>query len=99
MRTNFNQLKGVEVYTQSGVYLGKVRDLVIDIDNHSVIQYLVKKFPLWIPESDKFLVHATQIESFKEDVIVVSDARLKEETQKTKQNTKPDSVIMSDSES
>jgi sporulation protein YlmC with PRC-barrel domain len=99
MRTSFQELKNSEVYTKSGVYLGKVRDIVLDLDHHSVAQYLVKKFPLWFPESDKYLINSGQIEAFKQDVIIVKDARLQDDNSASNTDAKPNPAVMSDSSS
>ncbi|MFB6226581.1 MAG: PRC-barrel domain-containing protein [Candidatus Paceibacteria bacterium] len=77
MRSSLSKLKGRDVATKSGVYLGKVRDIIIDLDNGMVVQYAVSKFPF--PDffgEEKHLINHNQVAAFKEEVIVVKDARL-----------------------
>lgn len=97
MRSSLNQLKGRDVATKSGVYLGKVRDVIFDMDNGIIVQYIVSKFPF--PDffgEEKHMIHHNQVAAFKEEVIVVKDARLNSETPKTEDAVSTNATLLSD---
>ncbi|MFB6181942.1 MAG: PRC-barrel domain-containing protein [Candidatus Magasanikbacteria bacterium] len=100
MRTSFKEIKGKDVMTTSGVYLGKVRDIIFEVDTQMIIQYQVSKFPF--PKffgEEKHLIHHKQIANFKEDVIVVKDARFRETSEAEDVEASEPAVMRDDSSS
>ncbi len=75
MRIALKQLKKMTVETMSGTKLGKVQDIVMDIDDQTVVQYQVKH--TGISGSD-YLINRDQIARFEEKRIIVYDTVLKQ---------------------
>ena len=73
MRIALKQLKKMTVETLSGTKLGKVQDVIMDIDEQTVVQYQVKH--TGISGSD-YLINRDQIARFEEKKIVVYDTVL-----------------------
>ncbi|MBI2990351.1 MAG: PRC-barrel domain-containing protein [Candidatus Magasanikbacteria bacterium] len=71
MRVSLAQLKRLQVRTQSGIYLGKVRDFVVDSSDHSIVQYIVRSRRL---ASREYLIHRNQVLSISETQITVEDS-------------------------
>lgn len=95
MRSSFSKIKGKEVVTTSGLHLGKVRDVIFDMNTQMIVQYEVSKLPF--PDffgEEKHLINHKQIASFKEEVIIVKDARLSTSDQKN--STDSDPAVMTD---
>ena len=74
MRINFKQLKKLPVETLSGTRIGKVQDIIMDLDDQSVVQYIVKSSGLG---SDEHTISRDQIARFEEKRIVVYDTVIK----------------------
>lgn len=69
---NDSSIRGLPVVTETGDPVGKVTGMVIDIDSHQVIQYLVSKsrlLPALLPE--ELMIHYSQVISVNEDKMVV----------------------------
>lgn len=67
-----NDIKGLPVVTEVGDSVGKVTGMVIDIDSHQVIQYLVSKSRLLsalLPE--ELMIHFSQVISVTEEKMTV----------------------------
>lgn len=69
MRIDYNQIKKLPVKTVSGQYLGKVKNLEIDVDNHQIIKYYVGVGFL----SKNLLIASGQVKSITTKVILVED--------------------------
>ncbi|OGH67123.1 MAG: hypothetical protein A3B90_02185 [Candidatus Magasanikbacteria bacterium RIFCSPHIGHO2_02_FULL_41_13] len=80
MRIALKQLKKMTVETLSGTKLGKVEDLIIDLDEQTVVQYQVKH--TGISGSD-YLVNRDQIARFEEKKIIVYDTILRKKEKNT----------------
>ncbi len=74
MLISYNNLKSLPVYTKSNTYLGKVSDLVIDIDSHFVLKYETKPRV----SRKKYLISRDQILEITSEKIIVADAVLTE---------------------
>lgn len=69
MRESLKQLKKKVVETVSGTELGTIKDVVIDIDTHGIVQYDVSsRFG-----RHEYTVHRNQIVRIEEEKIVVYD--------------------------
>ena len=74
MRIKFDQLKDLPVVTQSGIELGKVRDLTLDVENHLIIKYIVKQGLF----KNDLLIAPVQVVSITDEKIIVADNVLEE---------------------
>ena len=70
MRQTFQELKKLPVETESGFYLGKVVDLVLDIETESVIQLVVKQ---GVFLREEVLISRAQIVAITVEKIIVED--------------------------
>lgn len=70
MRINFSQLKKLPVYTESGVYLGKVVDAVLSVEENLILQYKVRSHIV----GRTFLINNSQVREITAEKIVVDDA-------------------------
>ncbi|MBI4427071.1 MAG: PRC-barrel domain-containing protein [Candidatus Magasanikbacteria bacterium] len=70
MRITLKQLKKLPVVTKSGQLLGRVRDVVFDIDGQFVAQYEVAASLL---SGKKYLISRDQVLSVSAEKIVVDD--------------------------
>ena len=93
MRLTFKQLKKLTVETLSGTVLGRVHDIVFDIDGQNIIQYIVKSGTI---NPDESLVSRDQVVRFEEKKMVVYDtaSRKKERTLEKILETLPQGVSM-----
>lgn len=92
MRILLRKLKKYIVETESGVKLGKVSDLILDIDDHSVVQYVVR--PAFF-SSKEYLIGHQQIVRFEDSKIIVEDTIAKVGIkQKSKATASPEPVMM-----
>ena len=72
MRLSDKELRGLPVVTKTGDKVGKVSGLVVDGDNHAVVQYVVAKSRLLSAILPKeLLVHPSQVVSIDEEKMVV----------------------------
>jgi sporulation protein YlmC with PRC-barrel domain len=71
MIINLNKLLDLPVYTESGVKLGKIFDLELDVENHLVLRYLVR--PNFI-SMQNFLIQISQVREITADKVVVDDS-------------------------
>ncbi len=71
MQITFSQLKKLPVYTQSGIYLGKVVDAVLEVDSNLVFQYKVQSHKV---VGRTFLINVSQVRSITTEKIIVDDA-------------------------
>lgn len=69
MRESYKQLKKKMVVTVSGDELGTVKDVIIDIDTHTVVQYLVRsRF-----NRQEYTVNKHQVVRIEPETMVVYD--------------------------
>lgn len=73
MRLSFKQLKKMTVETISGTKLGKVEDLILDIDGQVVVQYEVKHTGI---SGGDYSIHRDQVVKFEENKMIVYDTVL-----------------------
>lgn len=71
MRITFSQLKKLPVETQSGVYLGKVVDAVLAVEDNLILQYKVRSHKI---VGRTFLIDNSQVVMVTADRIIVQDA-------------------------
>jgi sporulation protein YlmC with PRC-barrel domain len=71
MIINLATLVKLPVYTESGIKLGKIFDLELDIENQMILRYLVR--PNFI-SMQRFLIQAAQIKEITKEKIIVDDA-------------------------
>jgi len=71
MRLSFKQLKVMDVETVSGVKLGKVHDLVCEIDGQLIAQYEVHSSMIG---GKVYLVSRDHVVRFEEKKIIVDDS-------------------------
>ena len=67
-----SDIKGLPVVTEAGDSVGKVTGMVIDVDSHQAIQYLVSKsrlLPALLPE--ELMIHYSQVISVTEERVTV----------------------------
>lgn len=72
---SLKQLKKMTVETLSGTKLGKVQDIIFDIDGQMVVQYEVRH--TGISGSD-YIIHRDQVVKFEEKKMIVYDTVLKQ---------------------
>jgi sporulation protein YlmC with PRC-barrel domain len=70
MRLSLKQLKTLHVETTSGQTLGKIHDLILDIDSQSILQYEVRASMIGGKE---YLISRDSIIRFEETKMVVDD--------------------------
>ena len=78
MIVNLATLLELPVYTQSGVKLGKIFDLELDIENQMILRYLVR--PNFI-SMQRFLIQAAQVQQITKEKIIVDDTVVAETNQ------------------
>lgn len=74
MRLTLKQLKKMTVETMSGTRLGKVDDIIFDIDEQMVVQYQVKHTGI---SGSNYLINRDQVARFEEKKMVVYDTVIK----------------------
>lgn len=77
MLFNFAHLKNLSVFTESGLRLGHISEVEIDIDSQSIIRYLVESGRLISRWQLPLLVHRSQVVSISKEKMVVEDAAAK----------------------
>lgn len=75
MRITFSQLKKLSVETQSGVYLGKVVDVVLSVEDNTIFQYKVRSHKI---VGRTFLINNSQVREITVEKIVVDDTMMRE---------------------
>lgn len=68
------QLIGLPVKTRSGQELGVVTDFELDIDQHTIVGYRVKKSKL-LPDfvADELVIRPKQVVTISQDAMIVED--------------------------
>lgn len=84
MRLSFKKIKQSSVETASGIKLGRVSDIILEIEGQLVAQYVVKHS---IISGKTFLVSRDQIVRFEDKKIIVDDNVEKIEIEKVKEKT------------
>lgn len=74
MLIRWSELKKLPVFTKLGLRLGRVSGMELDIDNHLVRAYFVRKDFL----SDELSIARSQVISIDKDKMVVEDGAVKE---------------------
>ncbi len=80
MRIPFKQLKKMPVETVSGIKLGKIQEIIMDIENQMVVQYEIKAIGI---SSEKYLINRDQIARFEAKKVIVYDTVIKKREKKT----------------
>ncbi|MBI4239387.1 hypothetical protein HY620_00145 [Candidatus Uhrbacteria bacterium] len=78
MRISKKVLFSLRVVTQSGIYLGRIVDCVIDCDMQSILQYRVRQ----LLSRNELLIHRDQVVSITERQMIVEDAVAREHDKK-----------------
>lgn len=68
MRLTLSQLKKLAVETKSGFALGKVKDIVLETDGQTILQYEVGNY-----FGKKYLISREQVVGIDEEKIIVDD--------------------------
>ncbi len=71
MRIPYSQLKKLPVETRSGTVLGRVSDVVLDVEVQHIVQYEVKQSRL---STKKYVINREQVVSITAEKIIVEDA-------------------------
>jgi sporulation protein YlmC with PRC-barrel domain len=79
MRMSLKQLRKMIVETLSGTKLGKIQDIIFDIEGQVVVQYEVKHTGI---SGINYLIHRDQIVKFEEKKVIVYDTVLKQSEKK-----------------
>jgi len=74
MRLNSKQLKKMAVETMSGTKLGKIQEVIMDVENQMVVHYEVKHSGI---SGENYLINRDQVARFEEKKMVVYDSVLK----------------------
>lgn len=72
MRIEHTQLIKKQVETKSGKELGKISDVVYDIDTYTIVQFVVSSGLL---KSHHYRIHTNQIIAIQKEKIIVDDTR------------------------
>jgi len=75
MRITLKELKKYTVQTSSGQKLGKVSDIVLDVDSQMVAQYEVRSGCI---NTKKYLVNRDQVVRFEPGMLIVDDGLVKQ---------------------
>lgn len=78
MIVNLATLLELPVYTESGIKLGKIFDLELDIENQMILRYLVR--PNFI-SMQRFLIQVAQVQEITKEKIIVDDTVVAETNQ------------------
>ncbi|MBI5023002.1 MAG: PRC-barrel domain-containing protein [Candidatus Magasanikbacteria bacterium] len=70
----FSKLKNLPVFTQSGVKLGQIIDVEIDLDSQSILRYAIKR---GIVSRGVLLIHRSQVVAITDEKMTVEDAMIK----------------------
>jgi len=70
MRITFSQLKKLKIETKSGQMLGKISDIIFDVEGQSAAQYLVKGS---VVSTKKYLISRSQVIKIDEEKMIVDD--------------------------
>lgn len=84
MRLSLKKLIDLPVETEIGESLGKVIDLNLDINNHTVIDYVIQ---FGLVKRQKLLVKPVQVIKITNEKMVVDDAILKNKTSMSLRST------------
>lgn len=90
MFIDLKTLTRLPVSTESGVYLGRARNIELDTDTHQVRRYSVGLG--WLGRNSH-LISPSQIKSISADKIVVEDAVIKVKQPKEKRLATPSPVL------
>lgn len=72
MLLDLKTIKRLNVETESGVGLGKIVDLEIDVDSHGVVKYVVVKSK-FLNSSERLLISPAQVVHVTENKMIVQD--------------------------
>jgi len=79
MRLTSKQLRKMPVETMSGTKLGKIQEVIMDVENQMVVQYEVKHTGI---SGDNYLINRDQVARFEEKKMVVYDTVIKKREKK-----------------
>ncbi len=93
MRINLKKLKQLSVETKSGTNLGKIADIIFDIDSHTALQYIIK--PSFI-SAREYTIAKDQVLSINEEKMIVEDNTISQEKKEkeTKKTLSPNPAMM-----
>ncbi len=80
MIINLQKLLRLPVFTESGIKLGRVFDLELDVEAQGVLRYMVR---LNFLSAKIFLIQNSQVKEIKNDRFVVYDSVLKADLPQT----------------
>jgi len=72
MQLDFNKIKNLPVETESGISLGNVTNLEIDLSGHNILKYIVGQKKLFFPSS-ALMIAPSQIIKISDEKIIVED--------------------------
>lgn len=79
MQLTAKQLKNLPVYTKSQEFVGKIKEIEIDSNTHSVRRYLVKSTQVVkILAGEELLISPGQVVCLDEQKMIVEDALIKD---------------------
>ena len=90
MKINVKQVIGLPVETQTGISLGKVVGINLEITSHVVNEYVVRHGFL---NSQEFLIKPIQIISISQEKMIVEDGIVKEEEGVIQKKVVPAGVV------
>jgi sporulation protein YlmC with PRC-barrel domain len=66
----YSQLMKLSVQTKGGIELGRVEDMVYDIESHTIVQYIVRSGML---RQKEYRVHPSQVLTITTTTMIVED--------------------------
>lgn len=91
MQINLKNLVGLPVYTKSGDFLGRITNANLNVDTHSITEYLVDFGFIF---KKKYLIKPVQVLDITDKKMTVEDALLKEEMKDFVEEKNPVSSIL-----
>ncbi|PIR74909.1 MAG: hypothetical protein CO030_03050 [Candidatus Magasanikbacteria bacterium CG_4_9_14_0_2_um_filter_42_11] len=76
MRISYKQLKKLPVMTESGMELGSVHDIILDVDTQGIVQYEISPSML---STKAYVVNQDQVVSITSEKMIVKDAVVRDE--------------------
>lgn len=67
----FSKLKNLPVFTRSGIKLGQIADIEIDLDSQSIIRYVVRR---GMVSRQTLMIHRSQVICITGEKMVVEDS-------------------------
>lgn len=80
MKISIKKLFSLPVYTESGIYLGRVKDITADAESGHLLAYEVNNFWLLFGSKNNYLISHKEVKSITSDKIIVEDAVIKQKS-------------------